>query len=304
MNKILNIACALLALKQNSVRYANCSEDVENAGRELQAAGMSSLYEEDGCQCQDPQGGLECYEPVCPAGHYKCCFNCAVSLCAEGETKVNNLVLSYRGIFECLECAHGDYCPGCDQFAECPVEIRLGDRGEQKPTPRISAAGSVEERNCKRCPFDYEAALERDRCENPWREACNVHRMEVCVAGCKTPSDECERMACKIYCSSQQGEKCLAAFQEDCETLNAPYFELDQRAADGQEDGAGGESDEQPLILSDDEGKAEYQPPRTDKPCNNDCNNCDKLAVNILYLGVLVIGQFLRVNNMNDAIAL
>lgn len=264
-----------------------------NLDRQLQwtAAGMSSLYEDDGCQCKDPKGGWECYNPVCPDGYYKCCFNCEVSLCAEGETKINNLVLSYRGVFECLKCKPGDFCPGCDQYAECPPEMRTGDRGTQKPTPKISAAGSVEERDCKRCPFDYEASLERDRCVNPWRDACNVYRMEVCVAGCKPHNgDECERMACLLYCANQQSKKCLWAFKDDCETLNMPNQQAEETQSSTADDGSStSEEDEEPLILSDDDGKAEYYPPRSDRPCNLECSNAAGLQIGTVVIAVLTL---------------
>ena len=113
---------------------SDLARDMPNAyaKRGLQAdGGMASLYDDDGCQCTDPKksnaatsegnsaatGGV-CYEPVCAEGYFKCCFNCEVSLCAEGDKKNNALVLSKRGVFECLQCTTGDFC----EFFDVGVE--------------------------------------------------------------------------------------------------------------------------------------------------------------------------------------
>lgn len=254
---------------------------------------MASLYDDEGCQCTNPKNEAECYEPVCPEGTYKCCYNCEVSLCAEGDTKVNKLILSKRGIYECLECRSGDFCPGCDQMVECPLEsgavsVGAAPASGKSPKPKISLPGSVEERECKYCPQDYEASVERDRCENPWRDSCDVHRMEVCVAGCRDYQNECDRMACKVYCANQQGEVCLATLQEDCETLNTPYVPPEDINRDDTEAGTASEDeDEELLILSDDDGKADYEPPRSDKPCKLRCNtafgSCSPQSLAVLF---------------------
>ena len=65
----------------------------------------------------------------------------------------------------------------------------------------------------------------RDRCVEPFRSRCDVAQLEICIAGCSAPRNECDKMACKLHCAYQQSNyfpECLRAFKDDCVSLNDP----------------------------------------------------------------------------------
>eukprot|EP00392_Amoebophrya_sp_AT5.2_P014051 g14187.t1 len=122
------------------------------------------------------------------------------------------MVLSLRGEKECLPCARGDYCPGCDAYQKCP--------GTQRLSYALRKVVDMRPRN--RCP-----------CGRPhfssriwgvlWRHACNETELSNCLLdGCPADlhdGDECDRLKCRMQCAKEQGPDCVKAFAELCEEM-------------------------------------------------------------------------------------
>lgn len=164
--------------------------------------------------CSNPVNEKAGYEPVCPAGYFKCCAYCKGAVCFSEM----GLSLSWRGVRECVRCASGDFCNGCDTYQRCrPSEIP-GREG-----PRISPPGSVRMQDCEICPAGYEADLKRKTCVKKWTHVCNAKYIGRCVRNCKSEDAArmkdltfCERMKCEIYCAKLWSNECVQAFAHEC----------------------------------------------------------------------------------------
>jgi len=174
--------------------------------------------EEEPCECfhpLDPDGLKDtCYEPVCPPGYYKCCATCKEASCYGSI----DMVMSNRGMPECLRCETGDFCEGCDIFVKCPDSTQ-----PNRPGPRISGAGSASIANCESCPRGTEASFDRSACMPKYSEVCNVDVVARCIRNCKAEDPirgkqltPCERMKCNMYCAKRWSEGCGAKVAEYC----------------------------------------------------------------------------------------
>mmetsp|Transcript_57874 Transcript_57874/g.146924 ORF Transcript_57874/g.146924 Transcript_57874/m.146924 type:complete len:255 (-) Transcript_57874:148-912(-) len=166
------------------------------------------------CKCQDPLTGSGCYEPVCPAGYYKCCATCTEAPCY-GQAK---MYLSWRGLPECIECNPGDFCTGCDTFTRCPDSNQPSRAG-----PRIAPAKSMSVGDCESCPVGLEASFDRGACMMKYTDVCNVDVVSRCIRSCKAEDASkgkdltpCERMKCTMYCAKQWSPQCLNAVSQYC----------------------------------------------------------------------------------------
>lgn len=254
----------------------------------------AELLDDTECACQKADG--RCYQPVCPRGFYKCCFDCEVSVCDKeqlGYYPSGQLHLSLRGVQECIICTPGDFCEGCDAYAECPADERPEKGKETYISPRISPSGSIMERECQRCPDGYEADWQRDRCVvTGWREKCDLKLMEICVSGCRDnpEKDPCQQMECRIFCANYQGDEnpfCIAAHADICEDYNAPL------ASDTVAPGMMVTTTPSPaLLLSDDSGVAIVSSPERSRQCNIRCATAFRGAPTLLW-GPLLLGIWL-----------
>jgi hypothetical protein len=191
-----------------------------------QCSGQDDLYyetppvrptyqtEEEGKICEDKAIMEGLFEPVCPPGYFRCCATCKDSACYGSE----KLMLSWRGIPECLLCEPGDFCDGCDNFKLCPANDLPGREG-----PRVSRAGSSQIVECESCPMGYEASYSRDACAPKYTDVCYEKTMQRCLRGCRssTPSngkmlDACEFMQCSMYCAKAHSEACAEKYGEHC----------------------------------------------------------------------------------------
>uniref|UniRef100_A0A7S4Q445 TNFR-Cys domain-containing protein n=1 Tax=Alexandrium monilatum TaxID=311494 RepID=A0A7S4Q445_9DINO len=169
---------------------------------------------DDRCPCQDPMSNGTCYEPACPPGYFRCCVNCTQSTCF-GTVRME---LSYRGVPECIQCAPGDYCDGCDNFQKCPDNDTPERKGE-----KISPPGSTRFNDCESCPPDKEAGFDRSVCMFKYSDVCSKDYVRRCMNNCwavdpmmgknMTP---CEEMKCMMYCSRQWSTDCGAAVALHC----------------------------------------------------------------------------------------
>jgi len=169
---------------------------------------------ESDCPCEDPRGTGECYLPVCPPGYFKCCASCKEAPCFGTE----KMYLSWRGLPECIECAPGDYCDGCDTFKRCPDSTQPNRAG-----PRISQAKSISLGDCESCPTGLEGSFDRSVCMAKYTDVCNKEVVSRCIRSCKAEDPSrgkhltpCERMKCTMYCSKQWGEDCATAVKDYC----------------------------------------------------------------------------------------
>jgi len=180
----------------------------------------------DDCDCQDPEGGDSCYEPVCPPGYFKCCASCKAAPCYSTQMTL----LSWRGLPECIPCQNGDYCRGCDTFNKCPPSDQNDREG-----PRISQLMSTAVSDCESCPAGQEADLDLKKCMNIWTSECNVDYMGRCTRSCRAtdrlPANDfgkilspCERMKCIMYCANSFSGSCARAFGERCVYLTTMQF--------------------------------------------------------------------------------
>ena len=87
--------------------------------------------EECTCPCLPERDGLcqylskNCYQSVCPAGTYLCCYACTFSQC----TRNFELTHSTRGVRECVICPPGHFCDGCDLPRACPDGTSSSNQG-------------------------------------------------------------------------------------------------------------------------------------------------------------------------------
>lgn len=176
---------------------------------------------EDACICTDPtKGEGSCYEPVCPMGYYRCCATCKEAPCY-GLTEMR---LSYRGIKECIQCAPGDFCGGCDTFVKCPPNTREGREG-----PRVSPAGSTRVADCVSCAAGQEATFDSEMCMDKHADVCNDAYVRRCLSNCEAEDVQrgknltpCERLKCQVYCAHSWSSSCGSILTKHCETLTSP----------------------------------------------------------------------------------
>jgi len=166
-------------------------------------------------KCKDPVTGKDGYEPVCPLGYFKCCATCKGAVCFSEK----GLDLSWRGVRECIRCAPGDFCNGCDTYSRCPQSKIPGRKGA-----KISPPGSVRPQECEVCPSSYEADIKRTRCVKKWRDVCNEQFVGRCIRNCKAEEPKrmknlnfCEQMKCQLYCAKRWSDGCAKAYSKECE---------------------------------------------------------------------------------------
>lgn len=184
------------------------------------------------CPCSDPvKGGDTCYEPVCAAGYYKCCASCSASVCSNFD----EMEISWRGVEECIPCAPGDYCAGCDTFSTCPVSERVGREGS-----RISPFKAQQLADCEACPIGTEANFDHAECVPKYSHQCDKKFVQRCMRFCE-PEDPkrgkvlnaCEEQKCMMYCARRWSEGCAKELSKQCkykteyvvEGMNPDWFE-------------------------------------------------------------------------------
>eukprot|EP00929_Paragymnodinium_shiwhaense_P109907 TRINITY_DN76501_c0_g1_i1.p1 TRINITY_DN76501_c0_g1~~TRINITY_DN76501_c0_g1_i1.p1 ORF type:complete len:288 (+),score=47.52 TRINITY_DN76501_c0_g1_i1:60-923(+) len=220
--------------------------------------------------CPDPVlGKSKCYEPVCPMGYYKCCATCTDAPCYGAQ----DMLLSWRGVEECLRCPAGYFCEGCDTFEPCPLSTRPGREG-----PRSSPAGSSRLSECEACSSVHEASLDLSQCVPRFTtlpdgtEACSREYVTRCVRNCESPDPSrrkqltpCEKMKCEIKCAKLWSPKCLESLKPICEmTTKERQVDLSLKVTD----------DEVPFI----------------EDCDVDCNSASR-AASALSLLVALLGS-------------
>lgn len=175
--------------------------------------------------CEDPVSGKAGYEPVCPPGYFKCCATCKGARCFSNK----GLHLSWRGIRECIRCAPGDFCLGCDTFTRCRLSEIPGREG-----PKITPPGSTRPQDCETCPSGFQADLERKTCIKKFKHVCNEQFVRRCTRNCKSADilkgkdmDYCERMQCQMYCAKQWSTECAEALSAECIYRKAGPSEFD-----------------------------------------------------------------------------
>jgi len=200
---------------------------------------VPGMYDQEACKCpkpgtepQDPDEPPDrslCYDPLCPPGYYLCCYQCDLVTCA-GNMPMS---LSRRGKMECIECQPGDYCEGCDLYAECPVKGITKDSltGEDKmpknPEYLVSNPGAKTVDDCMECTRDFEASYDRFTCEPSFRKSCDETYMRRCMASCTDVKTKCDKMKCSLYCAKQWSAECLARYVWICDYfMNPPPVKL------------------------------------------------------------------------------
>jgi len=189
---------------------------------------VPGMYETEACVCpkpgtepQDPDEPPDaslCYDPLCPAGYYLCCYECDMATCAGNMP----MILSRRGKRECIQCGPGDFCKGCDLFEECPIKGSTVDEntGEvvlpKNPSYMVTVPGAQSTDDCMECASDHEASYDRSQCISSFRNECNEKYMRRCMANCSETSTECERMKCAVYCAKQWSKGCLDRYGLIC----------------------------------------------------------------------------------------
>lgn len=195
--------------------YVVCSGIIAESRYDLLQQVPPRTSDVNACSCEHPQKGQGvCYEPVCPAGYYKCCSTCAASRCF-GRV---DLMLSWRGVPECLRCAAGDYCEGCDTYQNCPVSTQEGREG-----PRVCKAGTARLADCETCPKESEASIDNSMCVKTYTDKCDKAWLKRCIRGCESPDitrrkklTECEMMKCTMYCAKSWSDECAEAVSHYC----------------------------------------------------------------------------------------
>jgi len=194
----------------------------EDSSRQLQEMPTMPPRPQTLLECSHPLTGMPDYESVCPPGYFQCCSTCQHTRCFSEK----GLSLSWRGVNECIVCAPGDYCTGCDTFKRCqPSDIpgRIG--------ARVSKAGSIRAQDCEICPAGYEADMIRKTCVKRWTDVCNFKYVKRCVRGCRSPDftrrksmNFCEKMQCQMFCANLWSPACAAAFKVECQyRKDGPY---------------------------------------------------------------------------------
>jgi len=189
---------------------------------------VPGMFESEACECQIPGTPLQdpdlppdpdlCYDPLCPAGYYLCCYQCEMANCAHNN---DEMILSRRGRKECIPCAPGDICQGCDLYEECPTDP------DEQGKLLISKKGSKSIKDCEQCVGDYQASYDRATCEPNFRDACNQPFMKKCMSGCFPMYTECDRMKCMVTCAKEWSPKCLEKFEQICNYfLKPPIWQL------------------------------------------------------------------------------
>lgn len=159
--------------------------------------GQNIGFDGDGCVCpcdpsrdgKCPESEQErmkpefCYKPVCEPGYYRCCSTCAMSVCANKFP----MVKSRRGIFECIECIEGGYCPGCDIRIPCPDDWANNQRKMQ------------ELQDCELCAFDEVG--NRAEAEGGATECCAIGD-DVCTRRKKRNGMEAVGMLLLLFLAS------------------------------------------------------------------------------------------------------
>lgn len=177
--------------------------------------------------CAEPLSGEEegSYEPVCPPGYFRCCSTCKFSTCDGSDP----MEISWAGRRECVRCAAGDFCDGCDVFARCPVSEQPGRAG-----PRVSKIGSTRISDCETCPVGMEASFDRSTCVMRYTDKCKIDQVQRCIRGCESPVparrknlDPCEQMKCIMYCTKQDSSECQASYAGYCRFASAPVPPVD-----------------------------------------------------------------------------
>ncbi|CAD7967105.1 unnamed protein product [Amoebophrya sp. A25] len=268
--------------------FSSLSGYHEFASAQLAAqSGLAGVILEDlDCPCVAEDG--TCFQPVCPKGMYKCCFDCTVSICDRHELgfyPTGALYLSERGVQECLQCHPGDYCSGCDEYDQCPSVDAKDSAGAQYDTPRVSPPGSVLDRECQRCPDGFEADFVKEKCVPPFRQSCDITLLEICISGCKENplEDECQRMECRIFCANDQRDsnpECLDAHKEMCNEFNLPLVDPNLSTLPG----IATTTEAPTVILTDDSGIATVAPFRQEVACNINCNSATSVKLNVWLL--------------------
>jgi len=180
------------------------------------------MTEEEAKVCTDKSISEDPFEPLCPPGFYRCCATCQGVGCW-GSKK---LMLSWRGVPECLLCEAGDFCDGCDMFKTCPPNDVAGREG-----PRISQRGTSQIVDCESCPQNHEASFSRDSCAPKYSDVCNLKQVERCIRGCRADIPargktltECEFMKCSMYCTTAWSKACGERYSEHCVFLKTQPF--------------------------------------------------------------------------------
>eukprot|EP00434_Breviolum_minutum_P034549 symbB.v1.2.030585.t1/scaffold3464.1/size56234/8 len=129
----------------------------------------------------------------------RCCATCYEAPCY-GLKK--DLELSWRGIYECIQCEPGDFCNGCDTFTRCPDNTQPTREG-----PRVSRAGSTRIADCESCAAGMEASFKHDRCVAQYTHVCSEEFIQRCIRSCKAEEPArgkkltaCEQIKCEMYC--------------------------------------------------------------------------------------------------------
>merc|ERR1719188_2405140 len=116
--------------------------------------------------------------------------------------------LSWRGLPECIPCAAGDFCDGCDTFKKCPPNDIPGREG-----PRISPPMSKRFADCESCGAGQEANPARDMCIDKYLHTCSSEKFLLrCIRFCRAADPQrgsrlnrCEKMQCTMYCAKRAG---------------------------------------------------------------------------------------------------
>mgnify|MGYP002804159069 FL=1 len=221
------------------------------------------------CGCPDPIYGSDiCYEPVCPPGYFRCCATCYEAPCY-GLKK--DLELSWRGIYECIQCEPGDFCNGCDTFTRCPDNTQPTREG-----PRVSRAGSTRIADCESCAAGMEASFKRDRCVAQYTHVCNEEFVQRCIRSCKAEEPArgkkltaCEQIKCEMYCAKQWSDECAQVVGDICRDLTT--------AKDSGVIGVDGMSSEVEILICD-------------VDCNSSLRNHLAVLVSLLCIARYVLG--------------
>jgi len=181
--------------------------------------------EDEICPCKDPMAPDTdtCYQPVCEAGYYKCCATCHMSTCVG----LTDMVMSKRGIAECIPCPAGFFCTGCDVYEQCEMYTPQTASTDDKKKLAVSKIGSKEKLDCIQCSDVEDASLERDRCIEMYTDVCNEKWLKRCYNSCLAEDgtknlSPCEKMKCLMYCSKAWSDDCHGALSRTCRTMMSP----------------------------------------------------------------------------------
>lgn len=155
----------------------------------------------------------------------------------------DHMELSWLGIPECILCAPGDFCDGCDTFKRCPDSDRPGREG-----PRVSQAGSTRFNDCETCPPGKEAFFDRATCAPKYTSVCNKEFVSRCINNCRAEDPQmgkqltpCELLKCTVYCAKtgslagRRSDECLGVVGLHCRYLTTGVDSVGSLAAEPDE---------------------------------------------------------------------